>query len=86
VLVELGRVQQRFKAVSEVLVEGATVTDVARRYGVASRALPSYPSANRDTDVFVDPMEWMEPAGPAQWSNSAFVSGVKHLPVRYRLR
>jgi cytochrome P450 len=31
-------------------------------------------------------LEWIEPAGPAQWSESAFVSGVKHLPVRYRFR
>jgi cytochrome P450 len=28
----------------------------------------------------------IEPAGPVEWSQSAFVSGVKHLPVRYRLR
>ncbi len=26
----------------------------------------------------------IEPAGPAEWSQSAFVSGVKHLPVSYR--
>jgi transposase len=38
VLVELGLVEQRFKAVSEVL-EGATVTDVARRYGVGRQTL-----------------------------------------------
>ncbi|MCU4186004.1 cytochrome P450 [Acidiferrimicrobium sp. IK] len=25
----------------------------------------------------------IEPAGPAEWSQSAFVSGVKHLPMRY---
>jgi cytochrome P450 len=28
----------------------------------------------------------LEPAGLAQWSESAFVSGVKHLPVRYRFK
>lgn len=28
----------------------------------------------------------IEPAGEAEWSQSAFVSGVKHLPVRYRFR
>ncbi|HLI24573.1 MAG TPA: cytochrome P450 [Acidimicrobiales bacterium] len=31
-------------------------------------------------------LDWIEPAGDAQWSESAFVSGVKHLPVRYRFR
>ena len=35
-LVELGVVEQRSNAVDEVLA-GATVTDVARRYGVARR-------------------------------------------------
>jgi cytochrome P450 len=93
------------------------------------RVLLSYPSANRDEDVFVDPMRFdvartdadrllsfgvgthfclgaqfarrevrtflaklvdqvaeIEPAGPAQWSESHFVSGVKHLPIRYRFR
>jgi transposase len=34
VLVELGVVEQRYRAVLEVL-EGASVTDVAKRYGVA---------------------------------------------------
>lgn len=29
-------------------------------------------------------LESIEPAGPVQWSQSHFVSGVKHLPVRYR--
>jgi len=36
VSVELGVVEQRYQAVLEVL-GGATVTDVARRYGVARR-------------------------------------------------
>lgn len=31
-------------------------------------------------------LEHIEPAGPAEWSQSAFVSGVKHLPVSYRFR
>ena len=91
--------------------------------------LLSYPSANRDEDVFDRSMTFdvrrsdadrllsfgggahfclgsqfarreirtmltklaaqlatIEPTGPAQWSESAFVSGVKHLPVRYSFR
>jgi cytochrome P450 len=93
------------------------------------RVLLSYPSANRDEDVFSDPMRFdvtrtdadrllsfgvgthfclgaqfarrelrtflsrlvdevaeIEPAGPAEWAESHFVSGVKHLPIRYRFR
>ena len=91
--------------------------------------LTSYPSANRDDDVFVDPMrfditrpdadkllsfglgvhyclgsqvarrevrtliakllervETIELAGEPQYSGAHFVSGVKHLPIRYTLR
>lgn len=38
-LVELGVVEQRYQAVLEVLNDGATVTDVARRYGVARQTV-----------------------------------------------
>jgi transposase InsO family protein len=38
-LVELGLVEQRYQAVVEVLGDGATVTDVARRYGVARQTV-----------------------------------------------
>ena len=38
-LVELGLVEQRFQAVLEVLNDGASVTDVARRYGVARQTV-----------------------------------------------
>jgi cytochrome P450 len=31
-------------------------------------------------------IEVMEPNGDAQWSQSSFVGGIKHLPMRYRLR
>jgi hypothetical protein len=31
-------------------------------------------------------VEGLEPAGPAQWAEANFVGGVKHLPVRYRVR
>ncbi len=93
------------------------------------RVLLSYPSANRDEDIFADPMRFdvtrtdadrllsfgvgthfclgaqfarrelrtflaklfaqidtIELAGPAAWSESHFVSGVKHLPIRYTFR
>jgi transposase InsO family protein len=39
VLVELGVVEQRYRAVLEVLEEGAPVTAVARRYGVARQTV-----------------------------------------------
>jgi len=38
-LVELGVVEQRYRAVLEVLEDGAYVTDVARRYGVARQTV-----------------------------------------------
>ncbi|MHB1487447.1 MAG: cytochrome P450, partial [Acidimicrobiales bacterium] len=93
------------------------------------RVLLSYPSANRDEEMFPGAMTFdvhrtnadrllsfgmgahfclgsqfarrevrtmlaklsrqlvhIEPAGPAQWSESSFVSGVKHLPMRYSFR
>jgi transposase InsO family protein len=39
VLVELGVTEQRYRAVLEVLEEGAAVTEVARRYGVARQTV-----------------------------------------------
>jgi transposase InsO family protein len=39
VLVELGLVEQRYQAVLEVLNDGASVTDAARRYGVARQTV-----------------------------------------------
>jgi hypothetical protein len=39
VLVELGVTEQRYRAVLEVLEEGASVTEVARRYGVARQTV-----------------------------------------------
>jgi transposase-like protein len=38
-LVELSMVEQRYQAVREVLDTGATITDVAARYGVDRRTL-----------------------------------------------
>jgi cytochrome P450 len=97
--------------------------------GEGERVLLSYPSANRDEDVFTDSMRFdvrrpdadkllsfgvgahfclgaqfarreirtflatllpeldtIEPAGPPEWAESHFVSGVKHLPIRYGFR
>ncbi len=41
-LVELGLVEQRYKAVLEVLNDAASVTDVARRYGVGRQTVHSW--------------------------------------------
>ena len=38
-LVKLGVVEQRYRAVLEVLEEGTPVTEVARRYGVARQTV-----------------------------------------------
>ena len=38
-LVELGVVEQRYRAVLEVLEEGTSVTEVARRHGVARQTV-----------------------------------------------
>ena len=38
-LVELGLVEQRYQAVLEVVNDGASVVDVARRYGVARQTV-----------------------------------------------
>jgi transposase InsO family protein len=42
VLVELGVAEQRYRAVREVLDEGASVTDVARRYGVPRQTVHAW--------------------------------------------
>ena len=41
-LVELGAVEQRYRAVLEVLEEGASVTEVARRYGVVRQTVHTW--------------------------------------------
>ena len=38
-LAELGAVEQRYRAVLEVLEEGVSVTEVARRYGVVRQTV-----------------------------------------------
>jgi len=47
-LVELRLVEQRSRAVLEVLNDGATVTDVARRYGVARQTVAKCRSVTPD--------------------------------------
>jgi hypothetical protein len=42
VLVALGLVEQRYRAVLEVLDDGATVVEVARRYGVARQTVHAW--------------------------------------------
>jgi transposase-like protein len=42
VLVELGLVEQRYQAVSEVLVDGVTVTEVALRVGVSRQTIHAW--------------------------------------------
>jgi len=42
VLAELGAVEQRYRAVLEVLEEGVSVTEVARRYGVARQTVHTW--------------------------------------------
>ncbi|MGH9139280.1 MAG: cytochrome P450 [Acidimicrobiales bacterium] len=109
-------------ATEESEVHGVTIPK-------GGRVLLSYPSANRDEDVFADAMTFdvrrgdvdkliafgvgahfclgaqfarrelrtmigklaqqldhIELAGEAQWAQSHFVSGVKHLPVSYRFK
>ena len=41
-LVELGLVEQRYRAVLEILDDGATVVEVARRYGVARQTVHAW--------------------------------------------
>ena len=48
-LVELGVVEQRYRAVLEVLEDGAPVTEVARRYGVARQTVHEWLARYADT-------------------------------------
>jgi hypothetical protein len=49
VLVELGVVEQRYQAVLEVLNDGATVTDVARRNCVSRQTVLPEPKCQAGT-------------------------------------
>jgi transposase InsO family protein len=51
VLVELGVVEQRYRAVLDVLEDGASVTDAARRYGVARQTVHEWLSRYADAGL-----------------------------------
>lgn len=59
-------------------------------FGVGTHFCLGAQFARREVRTFLTTLlpqlESIEPAGPAAWSESHFVSGVKHLPIRYRLR
>jgi cytochrome P450 len=59
-------------------------------FGVGTHFCLGAQFARREIRTFlsrlVDQVVEIEATGPAQWSESHFVSGVKHLPVRYRFR
>ena len=53
---ELGLVEQRYAAVLEVINDGATVTDVARRHGVACQTMLHLPRPGRPSGWAVPPL------------------------------
>jgi cytochrome P450 len=59
-------------------------------FGVGTHFCLGAQFARREIRTFlaklVDQLAEIEATGPAQWSESHFVSGVKHLPIRYRFR
>jgi cytochrome P450 len=59
-------------------------------FGVGAQFCLGAQFARRELRAFlrrlVDEVVEIEPAGPPAWSQSYFVSGVKHLPIRYRFR
>jgi cytochrome P450 len=69
-----------------------TRTDADRllSFGVGTHFCLGAQFARREVRTFlaklVDQVAEIEPAGPAEWAESHFVSGVKHLPIRYRFR
>jgi Homeodomain-like domain-containing protein len=69
VLVELGVVEQRYRAVLEVLEDGAPVTEVARRYGVARQTVH----------------EWLAPSPPAGNSSDRYQLPCPRCPRRGHL-
>ncbi len=55
-LVELSVVEQRYLAVREALDTGATITDIARRYGVDRRTVHRWlnrPGSGRDFQALI---------------------------------
>jgi cytochrome P450 len=59
-------------------------------FGVGAHFCLGAQFARREVRTFLSTLlpelAGIEPAGDASWSHSHFVSGVKHLPVRYRFR
>jgi cytochrome P450 len=59
-------------------------------FGVGAHYCLGSQFARRELRSFLPKMlervEGLEPADPAQWAAANFVGGVKHLPVRYRIR
>lgn len=81
----------------EAVFTDPSVFDVARpdsgkllSFGMGTHFCLGAQFARREVRTFltrlVDQLAEIEPDGPAEWSQSHFVSGVKHLPVRYRFR
>lgn len=81
----------------ESVFEGPDVFDVRRgnadkllSFGVGAHFCLGSQFARREIRTMLSKLatqlDHIEPAGPAQWSESAFVSGVKHLPVAYAFK
>jgi cytochrome P450 len=69
---------------------GRADADRLLSFGVGAHFCLGAQFARREVRSFlrrlVDEVDAIEADGPAEWSQSHFVSGVKHLPIRYRLR
>ena len=67
-----------------------TEADRLLSFGVGAHFCLGAQFARRELRTFlrrlVDQVASIEPAGDAEWAQSHFVSGVKHLPIRYRWR
>ena len=37
-------------------------------------------------EELIDRVEWVEPNGEREWIKASFVIGLKHMPIRYRIR
>ena len=77
---------------ADAMAFDVTRTDADRllSFGVGAHFCLGAQFARRELRSFlrrlVDQVDTIEPAGEPEWAQSHFVSGVKHLPVRYRWR